>query len=93
MKFRTEQEAAWCTWEKTYDLRTGNWRESRPVTDRSKCRQCGWCYLLCPANSVKIINGYCEPDLNYCKGCGVCAKECPAKAVKMVPEKVADNEQ
>lgn len=72
--------------------KTGDWRSSRPVIDRSKCipsktgrASCFLCWMYCPEGIVtKAIP--VEIDLDYCKGCGICAEECPAKAIEMVEE-------
>ena len=72
--------------------RTGEWRNSRPVVDPSKClavRQgkvtCQICWAYCPDGCIAQGVGPVI-DLTYCKGCGICAEECPAKAIEMQPE-------
>jgi len=69
------------------ELKTGDWRSQRPVTDFEKCIQCGQCYIFCP-DMVYTQNelGFYQPNLYYCKGCGICARECPADAISMVEE-------
>ena len=71
------------------DLKTGDWRSQRPVTDFEKCTKCGMCYIFCPdmVYSQKP-DGFFEANMYYCKGCGICAKECPADAITMVEESV-----
>lgn len=88
MRLRSKFETAWAdTTEDWIVARTGDWRFQRPVLNRPKCRQCGWCYLYCPVNCLRPTEaGYFEVDLTYCKGCGLCAKECPAGAITMVSE-------
>ena len=67
--------------------KTGDWRSSRPVWDKSKCVRCGVCYLFCPDMAVrKQPDGSFEADLYYCKGCGICARECITGCIKLVPE-------
>ena len=69
------------------NLRTGDWRSERPITDKEKCNKCGMCYLFCPEGAIyETEEGYFESDLYYCKGCGLCAYECPQGAIKMVLE-------
>jgi pyruvate ferredoxin oxidoreductase delta subunit len=73
--------------------KTGDWRNSRPVMDASKCLAvkagkvtCQICWVYCP--DVCITQGAGPViDLTYCKGCGICAEECPADAIAMVPER------
>ncbi|MFH1031839.1 MAG: 4Fe-4S binding protein [Chloroflexota bacterium] len=66
---------------------TGSWRSQRPVSDLSKCNQCGFCYIFCPEGCIEQqADGFFKPDLDYCKGCGICAVECPRDVIKMVEE-------
>ena len=71
---------------------TGDWRNSRPVMDASKCLAaragtvtCQICWVYCPDACITQGAGPAI-DLTYCKGCGICAQECPADAITMVPE-------
>ena len=70
--------------------KTGDWRDSTPVIDRTKCipsvknrAACHLCWLYCPEGIVTATIPV-RIDLDYCKGCGICAEECPAKAITMV---------
>lgn len=69
------------------ELKTGDWRSMKPITNLEACTKCGQCYLFCPDMVYsKNEEGYYIQNYYYCKGCGICAKECPAEAIKMVQE-------
>lgn len=69
------------------DLKTGDWKNRRPVHLKDKCKNCMMCVPTCPENCIKhkdsIHYGF---DYDYCKGCGVCARACPFKAIEMEDE-------
>lgn len=69
------------------ELKTGDWRSMRPVTDYDACVKCGQCFIFCP-DMVYTRNeeGYYVQNYYYCKGCGICAHECPVHCIKMVEE-------
>ena len=88
MKFRSPFEGPWATSHPPLDVKTGDWRSQRPVTRLDKCRQCGWCYIVCPSSCIEEEKGHFIPNLDYCKGCGICARNCPSKAIIIVREEV-----
>ncbi|HUT73197.1 MAG TPA: 4Fe-4S binding protein [Desulfatiglandales bacterium] len=88
MKLISKFEGPWSTPEEPLDVKTGEWRTQRPVVKREKCRQCGWCFIYCPAGCIEEKGHYFSADLDYCKGCGICARVCPAMAVVLVREEV-----
>ncbi|MHA1734487.1 MAG: 4Fe-4S binding protein [Promethearchaeota archaeon] len=63
---------------------TGDWRTFRPVINREKCTDCGFCWMFCPEGVIDAKT--LEIDYAYCKGCGICARECPQGAIEMVRE-------
>ncbi len=69
------------------ELKVGDWRSMRPVTDFGKCVKCGKCYIFCP-DMVYARNeqGYYEQNYYHCKGCAICSHECPTNAITMVEE-------
>ena len=70
----------------TIKNKTGSWRTEKPIVDKAKCTGDAICWLYCPDNAIKVVNGKAVVDYDFCKGCGLCAIECPAKAIKMVKE-------
>ena len=87
MKFQTKYDIPIlevdkaATWKKTKVFRS-----ERPVTKKSKCHQCGLCFIYCPTGCIAEKQHYFEANLDYCKGCGVCFSVCPVGAIKMVRE-------
>ena len=67
------------------DFKTGDWRSTRTVYVKEKCKQCGLCFPVCPDNSIPVNKDQKREDFDYdmCKGCGVCAKVCPFGAIYM----------
>jgi len=66
------------------EVKTGDWKNRRPIHLKDKCKHCMMCVPYCPENCIiqenNIMLGF---DLDYCKGCGVCAQVCPFKAIEM----------
>ncbi|MEE8638660.1 MAG: 4Fe-4S dicluster domain-containing protein, partial [Candidatus Margulisiibacteriota bacterium] len=64
---------------------------------KEKCAACIQCVLVCPEESIRVIEepskedpkkkkSRIEIDLANCKGCGICASICPDKvsAIAMI---------
>ncbi len=83
MKVETEYEGAWAHGDRLFIVETGDWKSEQPLVKRSKCSQCGTCYLFCPTGCIKDVGTRFAIDLDYCKGCGICARLCPVGAIKM----------
>ena len=69
-------------------FKTGDWRSMKPVWIVEKCKQCLFCYPVCPDTSI-LINEEgkrIDFDFDHCKGCGICVKVCPFKAIDFVEE-------
>ncbi|OGS19989.1 MAG: ferredoxin [Elusimicrobia bacterium RIFOXYA2_FULL_39_19] len=66
---------------------TGEWRNEKPVLDKSKCINCLFCWIYCPDSSVYVEEGKVTGfDYDHCKGCGICAYMCPKKCIAMQKE-------
>jgi pyruvate ferredoxin oxidoreductase delta subunit len=69
------------------EVKTGDWKNRRPIHLVDKCKHCMMCVPYCPEDCIiqkdNIMLGF---DLDYCKGCGVCAKVCPFNAIEMKTE-------
>ena len=50
------------------------------ITDR--CRVCGLCATLCPAQAIVLGKRHYEIDSEKCLRCGLCAARCPRSAVQ-----------
>ena len=76
--------------------RTGDWRDQKPIIDKTKCvpsikgqSACFLCWLFCPDGVISMTIPV-KINMEYCKGCGICAEECPSKAITMVKEEAED---
>lgn len=67
------------------EFNTGDWRSTRPVFIKEKCKQCMLCCPVCPDSSIPVSDDGKREDFDYkhCKGCGICAKACPFGAIEM----------
>lgn len=76
------------TIEDSLPVKTGPWRNFRPVIDSEKCNICFLCWRCCPEPCIEIKDPESPPEVNYdyCKGCGICANECPKDAIEMIFE-------
>jgi Pyruvate/2-oxoacid:ferredoxin oxidoreductase delta subunit len=60
--------------------------EARRCFSCGACDHCDTCWVFCPDNAIKRIDGEYQIDLDTCKGCGICAQECPRGVVSLVQE-------
>ena len=66
------------------EFKTGDWRTETPVWDAEKCKNCLFCWAICPDLSILVKDGKMTGiDYDHCKGCGMCVKECPFGALRM----------
>ena len=67
------------------EIKTGDWRSSKPVYISEKCTQCGFCFAVCPDDAIPVNKEQkrCDFNYDYCKGCGICARVCPFGAITM----------
>lgn len=60
----------------------GNGGKFTPLTDKSLCTNCGWCYENCPVGAINKED-YSIIDDNKCISCFRCIKNCPSGAKNM----------
>ena len=61
------------------------WQHLLKVTE--KCTGCGICEKVCPAASIKLVNGKAVYVPGNCQTCLACAHACPQKAIQLtIPE-------
>lgn len=53
-------------------------RKVKPLTDRDKCGQCGFCAEICPMGAIDRNDASLVPG--KCIKCGACTKLCPRQA-------------
>ena len=59
-------------------------RNTAPVIDEEKCKQCLLCVPVCPDSCIAVKENKRQPiDYDHCKGCGICIKACPFNAITM----------
>jgi pyruvate ferredoxin oxidoreductase delta subunit len=85
--FSTRGEVALGRPEKTFSLKTSEWRFQRPLVDEDRCNGCGICFLYCSSGCIDEDQEVAVIDMEYCKGCGVCARMCPRGAIQMEMER------
>ncbi len=61
------------------------------LCDRRKCARCGAC-MICPADAVRIENGWFVTDQARCDGCGECEKACAHGARTMTNRRMTARE-
>lgn len=70
----------------TLSVKTGEWRNRRPIVDLTKCTKCTICIVHCPEGIMGKVGEFPDIDYDYCKGCSLCAELCPIKCIKMEAE-------
>ncbi|KGM99714.1 MULTISPECIES: 4Fe-4S binding protein [Clostridium] len=69
------------------EFKTGDWRAMKPVWHEDKCKNCMFCWAVCPDMSIIVKDGKVTGiDYDHCKGCGVCTKQCKFNALDFVAE-------
>lgn len=53
----------------------------------TKCRGCGACINVCPAQAITLIKDIAHISTNKCTECGRCVNVCPARAINFSPSK------
>lgn len=87
VRLKSKYEIPFGHTEKVLVQQVSGMRTMKPVVQKEKCAQCGWCYLYCPTGCITITEGgRFEAFMEFCKGCGICAKECPVNAIVMVED-------
>jgi uncharacterized protein (DUF362 family)/Pyruvate/2-oxoacid:ferredoxin oxidoreductase delta subunit len=54
---------------------------AKPWLVPEKCIHCARCFEVCPADAIKMVDGYPRFDYNKCIRCYCCHEMCPAKAI------------
>ena len=66
------------------EVKTGAWKNKKPIHLKDKCKNCMFCVAYCPEGCIYQKDGILtEIDLDYCKGCGICKNVCPFNAIDM----------
>ncbi len=69
------------------EFKTGDWRAMKPLWHEDKCKNCMFCWAVCPDMSIIVKDGkVIGIDYDHCKGCGVCTKQCKFDALDFVAE-------
>lgn len=53
----------------------------RLTRDHDKCRRCGSCVSVCPAQALRVENGELTVAYDKCFFCGQCVENCPVQAL------------
>jgi pyruvate ferredoxin oxidoreductase delta subunit len=65
-------------------VKTGDWKNRKPIHLKDKCKNCMFCVAYCPEGCIYQKDGVLTKiDLEYCKGCGICKNVCPFNAIEM----------
>lgn len=53
--------------------------------DGNKCKGCGVCVNICPAQAISLIERIANIDSRRCIECGRCINVCPVGAISFTP--------
>lgn len=59
-----------------------------PWVNKEDCTGCGLCVEICPVDTITLVEGIAEIDMDGCIRCGKCHKSCPNDAVRHDSEKI-----
>lgn len=54
------------------------------AVNKNKCIGCGKCKIVCPMDSISMINGKAEINIHNCIICNVCSSKCAVKAINYI---------
>ncbi|MBN1621504.1 MAG: 4Fe-4S binding protein [Endomicrobiales bacterium] len=50
--------------------------------NKDKCKGCGACINICPAEAIYLLKGIAKVHVSKCIECGRCINACPAGAIE-----------
>ena len=55
--------------------------EAIVVVDEQRCTGCGYCYLSCPFDAIRLVDSTSR-ILDACTACWICLRHCPVDALR-----------